>query len=112
MAVIPAKQILGRKWVTEGLVCWKLFELPYLLKRGQRRLYDSGLFPRMVYISNYLGPVQVLYFTSAEFNATIEKNLVFSFIYIRLGKMSIASQLGTWHYLTISFSFSLSKTIT
>lgn len=58
-----------------------------LLKRRPRRLYDNGLFPRMVYISNYLGPVQVLYFTCAEFNATIEKNLVFSFIYIRLGKM-------------------------
>ena len=46
-----------------------------------------GLFPRMVYISNYVGPVQVLYFTYAEFNATVEKNVVFSFIYIRLGKM-------------------------
>ena len=109
MAVIPAKQILGRKWVTEGLVCWKLFELPYLLKRGQRRLYDSGLFPRMVYISNYLGPVQVLYFTSAEFNATIEKNLVFSFIYIRLGKMWNASQLETRHYVTVFFFFLLVK---
>jgi len=62
----------------------------------------------MVYISNYLGPVQVLYFTCAEFNATIEKNLVFSFIYIRLGKMWIASQLETRHYVTIFSSFSLS----
>ena len=66
----------------------------------------------MVYISNNLGPVQVLYFTCAEFNATVEKNLVFSFIYIRLGKMWNASQLETWHYVTIFFSFSLSKTIT
>ena len=57
----------------------------------------------MVYISNYLGPVQVLYLACAEFNATIEKNLVFSFIYIRLGKMWIASQLETWHYVTIFF---------
>lgn len=112
MAVIPAKQILGRKWVTEGLVCWKLFGLPYLVKRGPRRLYDSVLFPRMVYISNYLGPVQELYFKCAEFYVTIEKNLAFSFIYIRLGKMWIASQLETWHYVTILFSFSLSKTTT
>ena len=63
----------------------------------------------MVYISNYLGPVQVLYFTCAEFNATIEKNLVFSFIYIRLGKMWNASQLETWHYVTIFFFFLLVK---
>ena len=57
----------------------------------------------MVYISNYLGPVQVLYFTCAEFNATFGENLAFSFIYIRLGKMWIASQLETWHYVTIFF---------